>query len=363
VSGEINTPHGPLTLPAFLPDATRAVIRGLDADDLRACGVQSFVVNAFHLTTHPGVEVIAGLGGVHAVMDWHGPVASDSGGFQVFSLLSDHTIRPRITERGFHYRRPGRSGTEVLTPAKSIRRQWKLGVDLMMCLDHCTHPSAPAEEQRTGVENTIRWAKTCRETFDRLAGQSDRRPMLFAVVQGGGDPSLRRECAERLFAIGFEAYGFGGWPIGDDGRLVDTVATVAEVLPHDRPRWALGIGKPENLVRCARLGYDVFDCAMPTRDARHGRLFVFREDPRTARLDGDDFYERVYPLDRKYVRAAAPVDPTCDCALCANYSRAYLHHLFRIRDALAYRLATIHNLRFYARLVAALGDAPADRDA
>ncbi len=349
------TPHGELHLPAFLPDATRAVVRCVDADDVTACGVEGLVVNTFHLMTHPGVTVVSALGGVHAFMGWSGPVLSDSGGFQVFSLLIGSAKLGSVTRKGFSYRLAPGGDRKLLTPEKCIRAQFRLGADVLVCLDHCVPLDAPPERQREALENTVLWAGACRREFDRLAEQTGRRPLLFAVVQGGKDESLRRECAERLLEIGFDGYGYGGWPVSKDGRLLDVVPAVAQMIPSGALRWALGIGKPEHVVRSVACGYDLFDCVIPTRDARHGRLYAFTAAPDRACLDADGFYECVYLLDHKHVRDPSPVDATCDCACCRSHTRAYVHHLFRIRDALAFRLATIHNLRFYARLMESLG--------
>ncbi len=363
------TEHGPLRLPAFFPDATRAVVRALDAQDLQTCSVQGVVVNTFHLSSRPGVGAIASAGGIHSFMGWPGPVLSDSGGFQVFSLLHQSPQSGSVSGKGFHYRLSRSGDTKVLTPESCIQKQFRMGSDILVCLDHCTHPSEPPEEQRRSVEHTIQWARACRSEFDRLAEQKDRscdsyeRPMLFAVIQGGDDLSLRRRCAEELFETGFDGYGFGGWPVTDDGRLRETVHAVAELVPPESALWGLGIGKPEHVVRSVALGYQLFDCVIPTRDARHRRLYVFRSRPEEAPLDDRNFYKCVYLQDKKHVRDDSPLDPECDCLCCRHYSRAYLHHLFRVGDGLAHRLATIHNLRFYTRLMQVLRERSETPDA
>jgi queuine tRNA-ribosyltransferase len=348
---ELLTTSGTLALPAFLPDATRGVVRSLGAGDLRRCGVQGVVVNAFHLASSPGARAVAAMGGIHSFMGWSGPVLSDSGGFQLYSLLQQSRSLGSITKKGFHYPTGRKEGKKLLSAEKSIRQQFWLGSDIIVCLDHCTHPDAAPAEQRASVEHTVRWAEACRGEFDRLTGRSDRRPLLFGVIQGGSDPALRRECADRLFEIGFDGYGYGGWPVTEGGRLVDAVQTVAESIPDDRPRWALGIGKPEHVAACVGMGYGLFDCTLPTRDARHGRLYVFRDDPVTRTKQDERFYAHVYPRDKKHTRTRGPVEESCDCLCCTGYSLGYLHHLFRTHDALAGRLATIHNLRFYSRLM------------
>ncbi|MBN1343052.1 MAG: tRNA guanosine(34) transglycosylase Tgt [Phycisphaerae bacterium] len=357
--GAISTPHGPLTLPAYLPDATRGVIRSLDATDLDAVGVRAVMVNVFHLLNRPGVRLIAEQGGIHRFMNWTGPIAADSGGFQVFSLLDGAPKLGSVSNKGFTYRLDPSGKKHLLTPAKCIQAQLRLGADLLFCLDYCAGPDVSPQALRQGVRQTVEWSRACRETFDQILDEQrippERRPLLLGVVQGGEDPSLRRECAECLREIGFDGYGFGGWPVTDSGRLTESVGWVVDLTPSDKPRFALGIGKPENLVQAFRLGYDLFDCVMPTRDARHRRLYVFNQSVEQQRPGkGADFYRCIYMEDAKHVRDPEPVDPGCDCLCCRGYSRAYLHHLFRIKDGLAHRLASIHNLRFYQRLIAAL---------
>jgi len=350
-----------LTLPTFLPDATRAVVRTVDASDVAGCGITALMVNLVHLSSRPGVAAIAAVGGIPRFMGWQGPVASASGGFQAYSLAAGGRKLGSITEDGFTYRFDAKQRKRTLTPEQCIRKQLKLGSDILFCLDYCTHPRAGPSVQRESVERTVAWAKRCKEAFEeqRPEGEDAPRPLLFAVVQGGEDPALRAECAERLIEIGFDGYGFGGWPIADTGGLVEMVAHVAGLVPEGAPKHALGIGKPENLARAFALGYGLFDCALPTRDARHKRLFAFKAGGQRPPTDGTVFYDQLGLDDDKYVRDGRPVGSTCDCLCCRSYSRAYLHHLFRVKDPLALRLATLHNLRFYARLIERLG-APAD---
>ncbi|MBT3602158.1 MAG: tRNA guanosine(34) transglycosylase Tgt [Candidatus Latescibacteria bacterium] len=347
----LETAHGALQCPAFLPDGTRGVVRALDATDVANCGVEAMMVNALHLSSHPGTTVVKQMGGIHSFMGWDKPVMSDSGGYQVFSLIAENPKSGSISKKGFVYRLGNGGKKQTLTPEKCIQKQFHVGADVMFCLDHCTHPNAGVEEQKLSVKHTIAWAKQCRDEFDRRQDRNETK--LFGVVQGGMDFDLRQQCVEQLVEIGFDGYGFGGWPISDDGALVEAVAWVAELLPKDLPKHALGIGKPENVVRAFHLGYDTFDCTIPTRDARHKRLCIFNDAPDRVNYDSD-FYRYVYIDDERYARDAEPVDPTCDCLCCKHYSRSYLHHLFDIRDTLAFRLATIHNLRFYVRMMAQL---------
>ena len=347
------TRHGALALPAFLPDATRGVVRTIDAADVAGCGITAMMVNLLHLSSHPGTSAVAALGGVHRFMGWRGPVASDSGGFQAFSLTAGGRKLGSVSDQGFTYRFDAKQKKRALTPETCIRKQLQLGSDILFCLDYCTHPRAAPAVQRESVERTVAWARRCKAAFEeQLAKREDAsRPLLFAVVQGGEDAALRRECAERLLEIGFDGYGFGGWPIDDAGGLVEMVAHVAELVPDASPKHALGIGKPENLARAFALGYGLFDCALPTRDARHGRLFAFKPGLERVATDGTVFYDQLRLEDDKYTRDKRPIEAACDCACCRSYSRAYVHHLFQVNDPLAMRLATMHNLRFYARLI------------
>jgi queuine tRNA-ribosyltransferase len=358
------TAHGDIPLPAFLPDATRAGVRAVDAGDLRAAGVPAAVVNSFHLMRAPGARLIKQAGGVHAFMGWDGPLVSDSGGFQVYSLIRQNPAAGVIREHEAIFREPSTGEKWIWSPAKSILVQYQLGTDVMMCLDDCTDVGAPAREQELAVERTVRWARRCKAEFEKLAGgrrAGGVRPQLFAVVQGGPSHALRRRCAAELVQIGFDGFGFGGWPIDAEGNLLaELLEVVADALPAGAPLHALGVGRPDHVVRAAALGYTLFDSSLPTRDARHHRLYAFVEGmEHMAPAPGQPFYRGVYILDQKYANDFGPVDPTCDAACCARYSRAYLRHLFKVGDSTADRLATIHNLRFYARLLERLRRAAA----
>ncbi|MFW6107287.1 MAG: tRNA-guanine transglycosylase [bacterium] len=342
------TPHGELALPAFLPDATRGVVRAVDAADLEAVGVPGLVVCAYHLMQRPGAQAVAALGGLHALMGWRRPIVVDSGGFQVFSLIRQNPRLGSITDKQAVFRAAEGRKKQRLSPEKSIRTQFAVGADILVCLDDCTHPDDPPGEQAASVDRTVRWARRCRDEFDRVLAERGLgeagRPLLFAVVQGGRDLDLRRRCAEALIEMGFEGYAFGGWPFDREGRLLrEVLARTAELLPDEKPKYALGIGNPDALVACARMGYSLFDCSLPTRDARRGRLYLF---PGPG-LD----YRRLYIRDARYHRDPEPVAEGCTCPCCRAASRAYLHHLFAIADPLALRLATAHNLRFYATLM------------
>lgn len=349
------TPHGPLALPAFLPDATRGAVRAVGAAELRAVGIDALCVNTWHLSKEPGARAVEKLGGIHRFMGFDGPVLSDSGGFQILSLLASGALDGSSSNKGIRWRPKG-GESELLTPEKCVRWQAKLGADLLVCLDHCTRPEESAESQRTSVEHTVRWAEECKTTRDRVAEESGVRRPLLAVIQGGDDPALRRECAARLFEIGFDGYAFGGWPVRDDGALVESVALVAQLVRDATkgavPLWGLGIGKPENLVAATQLGYSLFDCVLPTRDGRHGRLYV-RQGAFAPRLEKGDarWWDHLYLGDVKHAVNERPLEPGCPCPTCERHSRGYLHHLWQVKDPLVLRLASLHNLSFYGRLM------------
>jgi len=348
-------PHGSLPLPAFLPDGTQGVVRAVSADDLEAAGVRAVQMNVYHLMQRPGTSTIQVLGGLHRLAGWSGPIFTDSGGFQVYSLIRQNPKSGSITDRGAVFR-PGGDRKYQLTPEKSIQLQFGYGSDMLICLDDCTSPDDPPATQAESVRRTVRWAAACKRTYLRLVEQKRlgeaERPRLMAVVQGGLSRELRRACAEALLAIGFDAYGYGGWPLDSEGRLlIDMLATVRELVPPQFPVHALGVGHPPSVAACVGLGYELFDSTMPTRDARHGRLYVFRRDPAAAPLAGADWFGYVYPGDDKHVKAAGPPSSFCDCPTCRRYSLGYLHHLFKISDTLYFRLATVHNLRFMTMLM------------
>jgi queuine tRNA-ribosyltransferase len=291
-------------------------------------------------------------------------VLSDSGGFQVYSLIRQNPDYGVIRANEVIFREPGTRERITLTPERVIQIQFQLGSDIVVCLDDCTDIDAPLDEQARSVERTVRWARRCKEEYERQAGQlrGDARPLIFAVVQGGASEELRRECARALVEIGFDGFGFGGWPLAPDGSLLTEVLRyVVDALPPAAPKHALGIGSPAHVAAAWNLGYQTFDSSFPTRDARHGRLYVWRGNRQQATGNsgrgsrmGDDFYSMLYILDAKYHADREPVDAGCDCPACSRYSRAYLHHLFKVGDSSAERLATLHNLRFYVRLTAAL---------
>jgi len=354
----LELPHGQLRLPVFLPDATRGVVRSLDSSDLLECRVEAVQMNVFHLMQRPGSSVIKASGGLHKLFGWKLPIVTDSGGFQVYSLIRQNPQYGQLTERGMMFRPEGSRRRVNLTPEKSIQLQVSYDADIVICLDDCTHVDEPLSAQQESVERTIKWARRCKAEFDRRMEQrqlpEERRPLLFAVVQGGGYRDLRKRCAEALLEIGFDGFGLGGWPLDSEGNLLlEVIEYTRELIPADLPTHALGVGQPANVVTCAKMGYNLFDSTMPTRDARHGRLYRFTSDPTSSALEGD-WYSYLYINDPQHIRANVPISPHCDCLCCSSYSLAYLHHLFKVDDSLFYRLATMHNLRFMVQLMARL---------
>lgn len=347
----LTVPHGKLQLPLFMPDATFGVVRSLDTDDLLKCGVRAVVMNVFHLMQHPGSSVIKALGGLHSYSNWQYPIITDSGGFQAYSLSKRSPSLVSFTKKGVVFRRTGSPRKMLLTPEKSIQLQLSYGSDVLLCLDDCTHVDESYERQREAIDRTIDWAKRCRLEFDRAVERvkpvNGTRPLLFGIVQGGESNELRKECADSLMEAGFDGYGFGGYPLDDGGKLLrNIISFTRNLIPREFPMLALGIGHPDNVVECLKMGYNLFDSSLPTRDARQGRLYVPDSD-----LGASSLSSYVHVRDKKYAKARQPVYPECRCSTCRTYSLAYLHHLSRINDPLYFRLATIHNLTFMTSLL------------
>jgi queuine tRNA-ribosyltransferase len=331
--------NGDVHLPAFLPDATHGVVRSMDAEDLERCDVPAVVMSTFHLMQHPGSSTVKALGGLHKMSGWHRPIVTDSGGFQAYSLAK----KSSLSSKGITFQPEGAIRPYQLTPEKTIQLQLAYGADVVICLDDCRHADEPEEAQRLSVDRTIDWAKKGKREFERLAPKLPK-PLLFAVVQGGASKELRRRCADSLLEIGFDGFGYGGWPLDSQGNLLaDMLAYTRDLIPADLPLHALGVGHPDSVKACARMGYDIFDSALPTRDARHGRLYALR-----------DRFETVYVADEKHTKADGPVYPGCPCWACARYPLGYLRHLFKTGDVLFQRLATGHNLSFMQRWMSSL---------
>lgn len=341
-----------IRFPIFLPDATKGVIRSLDSGDLKQAGIKGIVVNTYHLMYYPGSTVIKKLGGIHKFMNWDGIIASDSGGFQLFSLIQRKRLKGRVTDMGIKFSHPfyGKKMQVLFTPENSIQVQFDLDSDIMIVLDCFTPPSAGEKEAEDSVNLTIGWARRCKKEYEKQVKQKklkdNNRPLLFAVIQGGVYNDLRKYCARELQKIGFDGYGLGGWP---KRELITYNSTLTS---HNLPKFALGVGSLQDIVDGFKDGYNIFDCVLPTRDARHKRLYAFKENPeKTDILNNKNLFDYIYIHREKYVRDSRAISKFCSCLTCKDYSRAYLNHLFKIDDVSAFRLATIHNLRIYSLLI------------
>lgn len=345
--------HGKsIGLPVFCPDATRGVLRTVDSQDIIATGLEGLIVNTYHLLMNPGVDALENAMGINNYMNWPGLTISDSGGFQVYSLIHRKSGLGKITDDGVTFKLDGT--LHQLTPESCIQTQFSIGADIMICLDDCADQTLSETEMIKSVDRTIAWAKRCRAEFDREIKKrklsDSTRPLIFAVVQGGNYITQRKRCAEELNKIGFDGYGFGGWPISEGGQLnAEALRATVEFTKESSYHYALGVGDPKSCVECVKMGYNIFDCVLPSRDARHGRLYVWSDDINKIDLRVD-FYEYLRIDKAEYAFDQKPISDYCDCHTCMNYSRAYLRHLFKINETLAFRLATIHNLRFYSQL-------------
>jgi len=350
-----------LTLPVFLPDATSGYVRAVDSRDLEEVGIQALVMNTFHLMQKPGSSTIQAFNGLHRFADWPSVIITDSGGFQAYSLIHQSDKFGSLSDKGIVFQPEGKNRKFILSPEKSIQLQVSYDSDVVICLDDCTHVDASREDQELSVKRTLAWAQRCKDEYlhqmeQRKMDELDR-PLIFGVIQGGGFPDLRKQCAEGLLEIGFDGFGYGGWPLDSKSNLLeDIIALTRELVPAAYPMHALGIGHPVNVMKTYRLGYDLFDCALPTRDARHGRLMRFTTPP-SEPLQGDSWMEYIYIQDKKYIKDVRGISEYCDCPVCKHYSIGYLHHLFKTGNWLYHRLATLHNLRFMTQLTERLRNA------
>jgi queuine tRNA-ribosyltransferase len=349
-----------LKLPVFLPDATSGYVRAVDSRDLELVKIQALVMNTFHLMQKPGSSTIQAFNGLHRFAGWDGAIITDSGGFQAYSLIHQSDKFGTLSDDGIIFRPEGKNRKFILTPEKSIQLQLSYDSDVVICLDDCTHVDATREEQETSVDRTIAWARRCKDEYNHQVDQrqfsENDKPLIFAVIQGGGYPDLREKCAHSLLDIGFDGYGYGGWPLDAKGNLlIEMVSLTRSLIPGQFPMHALGIGHPENLMKTYHVGYDLFDCALPTRDARHGRLMRMTYPLNSPIPQKGDWFEYVYIHDKKHIKDSRPISEYCDCPVCSNYSLGYLHHLFKTGDWLYHRLATLHNLRFMTQLTQQLG--------
>lgn len=352
-----------------MPDATRGAVKSLGSDDLERLGLESMVVNTYHLYLQPGLEIIKKARGAHSFMNWRRPLLSDSGGYQVFSLIHKNKGLGKITDEKVIFRSPLDGSSHELTPEKSIQIQFDLGVDMMVCLDDCPPNDASVETMSVAISRTIAWAKRCKVEFEKQVKKrklATKRPLLFGVIQGGTNLELRRECAEALIAIGFDGYGFGARHVDGEGQfLTKPLQFTADIIPKDKLRFGLGIGAPNDILRAVKMGWDMFDCVIPTREARHGKLYLEADTRRYLRgytrnlLNSVRVNPRFNPRksasininNARFATDFTPINIKSKLPELRTYTKSYLHHLFKTQEPLALRLATLNNVEFYLELM------------
>ncbi len=327
-AGMLTTPHGAVPTPAFIPVATQGSVKTMTPQELHDIGATILLGNTYHLYLRPGAELVREMGGLGTFMGWDGPLLTDSGGFQAYSLA--HNVR--VSSRGLEFQSHIDGSRHLFTPEAVVHYQEALGADIIMPLDHCLAYTQDKSAARQAMERTHSWVEIC------LRSQTRKEQALFGIVQGGIFPDLREESAAYITSLAMPGYAIGGLAVGEPKEtMYDLVAHTAALLPKDKPRYLMGVGSPEDLVRCVALGIDLFDCALPTRVARNGALFTHsgRVNIDTAAFRGE----------------RGPVEDGCDCYACHHFTSGYIHHLFRAHELLGLRLATIHNLRFVVRLM------------
>jgi queuine tRNA-ribosyltransferase len=324
--GVLKTPHGKINTPCFMPVGTQATVKSLSPDDLESFGAQIILGNTYHLYLRPGHELIQSMGGLHKFMNWQHPILTDSGGYQVFSLNK----LTKVNEEGVKFQSHLDGSSHFISPERSIEIQQALGADIIMAFDEPTPYPADIIRTEKSLELTTLWAQRCKETFNSEV------QALFGIIQGGMYPELRKKSAEQIIEIGFPGYAIGGLSVGEEKDLMhNTMAYTAPLLPEDKPRYLMGVGTPEDLLQCSSFGVDMFDCVMPTRNARNGSLFI----------KGGKINIR----NEQFKTDSDPIEVGCPCYTCNNFSRAYLRHLVMAGEILAMRLLTIHNSTFYQK--------------
>ncbi len=411
--GKLHTKNGVINTPFFMPIATKGAVKNLLPKELREIGAEIVLGNTYHLWLRPGDKLIKKANGLHKFMAWDGPILTDSGGFQVFSLGARAKVKHgksgvKITSKGVYFSDPLDGKKHFMSPEKSIEIQLNLGSDIIMVLDECPAFPCTYKEAKLSMERTTAWAKRCKKYFERegisnfqfprpqrfannlvshnqeleninkestnyktalQSGQaiskqiqnskfkiknSIKRPLLFAIVQGSVYKDLREQSARELVELGFDGYAIGGVAVGEPReKMKEVLDWVLPILPEDKPRYLMGLGKPEEIVSAVEAGIDMFDCVIPTREGRHGRLFLRKGKFRIKK----DFYKTININNEKFKEDFTPVDKFCDCVLCKNYTRSYLRHLFATKEPLALRLASMHNLKFYLDLMKELQSA------
>lgn len=391
-AGVLQTAHGNVVTPFFMPIATRGAVKNVSADELKALGAEIILSNTYHMFLEPGPKTIRKLGGLHGLMGWDRPILTDSGGYQVFSLAT--SFRKKIDDHGVVFRSERDGTRHTFTPESVIDIQRDLGSDIMMVFDECIGYPCSRAEARVAMERTHLWAKRS-IVYDRsstkrpvwgpaaphpaptassrligvgtagaragsplrvtpplknasaLSASSASRPLVFGIIQGSVYSDLRKESAKFLTRLPFDGYAIGGLAVGEPRKkMFDMLKIVEPLLPQEKPRYLMGVGEPEEIVQAVRAGIDMFDCVIPTRNARHGALYIWKKETPSG-----DFYERMNIRNAKFSTDKKPLDPTCACMTCTTTTRAYLRHLLRTNEALGLRLASIHNIAFYLTLM------------
>jgi queuine tRNA-ribosyltransferase len=333
-SGLFETDHGVVRTPVFMPVGTRAAVKTLRSSDLVGLRAQIILGNTYHLFLRPGPETLRNAGGLHRFMNWSGPILTDSGGFQVFSLKE---LR-KLSEEGVEFQSHIDGTRHQFTPENVVDMQRAIGSDIMMVLDECPPAMTSYENHRESMTRSMRWARRAAEHHGRTEGYYGFYQNIFGIVQGGTHADLRRQSAEALMEIGFDGYAIGGLAVGEPTDVMyDVVENLTPVLPVDQPRYLMGVGTPENLLECIARGVDMFDCVMPTRNARNGSIFTSRG--------------KINIRNAKHRDDLEPIDAECACETCRNYSRAYVRHLFNVDEVTGLVLATVHNVSFYLTLM------------
>ena len=333
-AGVLSTPHGDVLTPVFMPVGTQGTVKTVSPQELRDAGAQMVLGNAYHLYLRPGDTLIGEAGGLHRFMGWSSPILTDSGGYQVFSLAELN----KVSDEGVRFQSHIDGSYHTFTPENIVDIQRNLGSDIMMVLDECSPYPCSYKEAMKANDRSMRWAERCLDRLRSTEPSSGESQTLFGIVQGSTYESIRRVSAGRLVELGFDGYGIGGLAVGEPrSAMLEMTELCTELLPADRPRYLMGVGKPEDIIDAVALGVDMFDCVIPTRNGRNGTVYTKKG--------------RVIIKNQSNEKDFTPIDEECDCMACQNFSRAYLRHLFQADEILGLRLATIHNLYFYMELV------------
>ncbi|MDD5449177.1 MAG: tRNA guanosine(34) transglycosylase Tgt [Candidatus Omnitrophica bacterium] len=334
--GRLSAPHGEINTPCFMPVGTQAAVKTLSNQDLISCGAEIVLSNTYHLYLRPGIEVIKAAGGLHGFMGWQRPILTDSGGFQVFSLAKLMKVKDEGVEFSSHID----GSRHFLTPEKVIELELGFGSDIIMPLDEPVSYPASKTKAEEALNRTLEWARRSKKAYPSTMDHG----LLFGIVQGSSYRDLRKQSADELIKIGFDGYAVGGISVGESEDLIYEVAAyTAEFLPKDKPRYLMGVGTPSDIVEAVAMGIDMFDCVMPTRNGRNGTAFTKKG--------------RLLLRNSKFIRDFTPIDPSCGCFACRNYTRAYIRHLFNTDELLGLRLVSLHNIYFYVMLMKEIRDA------